>query len=96
MNGPTPIMSIMFSAVALPSPTPRTSCGATGGALGSEAVKLGLVDEIATGDEYLFRRRESARLFAVSLRENRGWMRLLGRAEARVRDVMARMGMGRL
>ena len=64
--------------------------------LGTEAVKLGLVDEIATGDEYLFRRRESARLFAVSLRERRGWMRLLGRAEARVWDVMARIGLGRL
>ncbi len=27
MNGPTPIMSIMLSAVALPSPTPRIRCG---------------------------------------------------------------------
>ena len=25
MNGPTPIMSIMFSAVAVPRPTPRIS-----------------------------------------------------------------------
>ena len=28
MNGPTPIMSIMLSAVALPNPTPRTRDGA--------------------------------------------------------------------
>ncbi len=27
MNGPTPIMSIMFSAVALPRLIPRMSCG---------------------------------------------------------------------
>src|SRR5947209_136993 len=27
MNGPTPIMSIMFSVVALPRPMPRTRCG---------------------------------------------------------------------
>src|SRR5580658_1820235 len=27
MNGPTPIMSIMFSAVALPSPIPRINRG---------------------------------------------------------------------
>ena len=27
INGPTPIMSIMFSAVAEPRPMPRTSCG---------------------------------------------------------------------
>jgi len=34
--------------------------------LASEAVGLGLVDEIATGDEWLFRARESARLYAVT------------------------------
>ena len=27
MNGPTPIMSIMFRAVAPPNPTPRIKCG---------------------------------------------------------------------
>jgi serine protease SohB len=34
--------------------------------LASEALDLGLVDEIATGDEYLFRARESARLYEVT------------------------------
>ncbi len=34
--------------------------------LASEAVALGLVDEIATGDEWLFRAREGARLYEVS------------------------------
>jgi serine protease SohB len=34
--------------------------------LASEALPLGLVDEIATGDELLFRARESARLYEVS------------------------------
>ena len=34
--------------------------------LASEALGLGLVDEIATGDEFLFRARESARLYEVT------------------------------
>ena len=34
--------------------------------LASEALGLGLIDEIATGDEWLFRARESARLYAVT------------------------------
>jgi len=34
--------------------------------LASEALPLGLVDELSTGDEYLFRARESARLYEVS------------------------------
>jgi serine protease SohB len=34
--------------------------------LASEALDLGLVDEIATGDEFLFRARESARLYEVT------------------------------
>src|SRR5271166_1536864 len=34
--------------------------------LASEALPLGLVDELSTGDAYLFRARESARLFEVS------------------------------
>jgi serine protease SohB len=34
--------------------------------LASEALALGLVDEIATGDEWLFRAREGARLYEVS------------------------------
>ena len=35
--------------------------------LASEALASGLVDEIATGDELLFRARESARLYEVSM-----------------------------
>jgi serine protease SohB len=34
--------------------------------LASEALDLGLVDEIATGDEFLFRARESSRLYEVT------------------------------
>jgi serine protease SohB len=34
--------------------------------LGSEALGLGLVDEIATGDEWLFRARDTARLYEVT------------------------------
>jgi serine protease SohB len=34
--------------------------------LASEALTLGLVDQLSTGDDYLFRARESARLFEVS------------------------------
>jgi serine protease SohB len=34
--------------------------------LASEAIGLGLVDELSTGDEYLFRARDGARLYEVS------------------------------
>jgi len=34
--------------------------------LASEALALGLVDELSTGDEYLFRARDSARLYEIS------------------------------
>ncbi len=34
--------------------------------LASEALALGLVDQLSTGDDYLFRARESARLYEVS------------------------------
>src|SRR5271165_2821253 len=34
--------------------------------LASEALALGLVDQLSTGDDYLFRARDSARLFEVS------------------------------
>jgi len=34
--------------------------------LASEALALGLVDELSTGDEYLFRARDGARLYEVS------------------------------
>src|SRR5450759_1174198 len=34
MNGPTPILSIMFSVVAPASPTPRISSGCSAGLLG--------------------------------------------------------------
>ena len=34
--------------------------------LASEALGLGLVDEFSTGDEYLFRARDAARLYEVS------------------------------
>src|SRR2546430_14563312 len=38
INGPTPIMSIMFSAVAEPSPMPRMSCGLVSGSPSSGMV----------------------------------------------------------
>jgi serine protease SohB len=34
--------------------------------LASEGLALGLVDELSTGDEYLFRARDGARLYEVS------------------------------
>jgi len=38
MNGPTPIMSIMFRAVAEARPMPRTSCGLGDSALFSREI----------------------------------------------------------
>ncbi len=43
--------------------------------LASEALELGLVDEISTADDYLFRARGAARLYEVSLRAKRGRLR---------------------
>ena len=40
MNGPTPIMSIMFSAVAVPNPIPRMS----GVLIGELSVGVGIVE----------------------------------------------------
>jgi serine protease SohB len=40
--------------------------------LASEALALGLVDELSTADDYLFRMRKSARLYEVSLPAKRG------------------------
>ena len=40
MNGPTPIMSIMFSAVALPTPIPRIRAGREASVVQSSVVSL--------------------------------------------------------
>ncbi len=45
--------------------------------LASEAVDLELVDEIATGDELLFRARESARLYEVSVEARKNLLQQL-------------------
>ncbi len=39
--------------------------------LGSEALALGLVDDVTTSDDYLFRARDQARLFEISLQQRR-------------------------
>ena len=65
--------------------------------LASEALGLGLVDEIATGDEYLFRARESARLYEVSTETRKTLLQQilsgLGVAAQRAADFMiAKLG----
>lgn len=45
--------------------------------LATEALPLGLIDEIGPGDGHIFALRESASLFAVSLRERKTAMRLV-------------------
>ena len=45
--------------------------------LGREALALGLVDELATSDDYLFRARESARIYEISLQEPKSMLRRL-------------------
>ncbi len=43
--------------------------------LASEALELGLVDEISTADDYLLRARRTARLYEISARAKRGRLR---------------------
>jgi serine protease SohB len=45
--------------------------------LAREALSLGLVDELATSDDYLFRARESARIYEISIRERKSPLRRL-------------------
>jgi len=68
--------------------------------LASEAVALGLVDEIATGDELLFRARETARLYEVTVETKKNLLQQLmggiGVAARRAADFAAEKmtGMG--
>jgi serine protease SohB len=43
--------------------------------LASEALELGLIDEILTGDDYLFRASEGARLYGVTVSEHKSALR---------------------
>jgi serine protease SohB len=43
--------------------------------LGGEALRLGLVDALSTGEELLFRARDEARLFEVAMQERRSLLR---------------------
>jgi len=69
--------------------------------LAREALKLGLVDELAASDDYLFRLRDSSRIYEVSSEERKSLLQqLLGRlgfaAEAAARfvtDRLAKSGM---
>ena len=45
--------------------------------LGREALTLGLVDELATSDDYLFRAREHARIYEISMHEPKSMLRRL-------------------
>ena len=69
--------------------------------LASEALALGLVDEIATGDEFLFRARESARLYEVTTEARKNLLQQLlsglGVAAQSAADfAAARLSAGRL
>jgi serine protease SohB len=61
--------------------------------LASEAVALGLVDEILTGDELLFRARDNARLYEVTTEVKKTLMQQIvggfGAAARRAADVVA-------
>jgi serine protease SohB len=53
--------------VARCGPTVDVETGANGDTwLAAEGLSLGLVDEISTGDDWLFRARDSARLYEVT------------------------------
>jgi serine protease SohB len=65
--------------------------------LASEALEIGLVDEISTADDYLFRSRGAARLYEVSMQARQGRLRqwLLGTGAAlgeAARTAIARFG----
>ncbi len=65
--------------------------------LASEALELGLVDEIATGDEFFFRARETARLYEVTTEARKNLLQQLlsglGIAAQRAADfAAARLG----
>jgi serine protease SohB len=60
--------------------------------LGREALALGLVDELATSDDYLFRARDRARIFEISMQEHKSMLRRLldsvGLAAQRAADLV--------
>src|SRR5271166_4736946 len=65
--------------------------------LASEALALGLVDELSTGDEYLFRARDGARLYEVSTAARKTLVQQLlsgigGAARAAADFIVARFG----
>ena len=67
--------------------------------LGREALELGLVDELAASDDYLFRIRDQARIFEVSSEERKSVLqqifnRLGFAAQAAARFVMDRVANG--
>ena len=68
--------------------------------LAREALSLGLVDEIATGDDFLFRARESARLYEVTTEARKNLLQqllsALGIAGQKAADfVVARLSSAR-
>lgn len=62
---------------------------------GSQALDLGLIDEIATSDEYLFKQRNDAKLYSISLEHKRTLADRLGldlkAFEASVERVLGRL-----
>jgi serine protease SohB len=67
--------------------------------LGREALELGLVDELAASDDYLFRVRDQARIFEVSSEERKSVLqqifnRLGFAAQTAARFVIERLGSG--
>ena len=65
--------------------------------LGREALELGLVDELGASDDYLFRRREGAKIYEISSEERKSLLQqLLSRlgfaAQAAAGYVMEKLG----
>ncbi len=65
--------------------------------LGQEALALGLVDEIGSSADYLYRKRDMARIFAISSRERKTLLQQLlagigFRAEAAFHAALRRFG----
>jgi serine protease SohB len=67
--------------------------------LGREAMELGLVDELAASDDYLYRARERSKIYLITSEEKKSLLRnLLGaagfRALALARAALSRWGVG--
>lgn len=64
--------------------------------LGTKALKLGLVDQLGTSDDYLYARAAEAHVFQVKFEPDAGWRRRLGRMGAELVEAVSLKVLSRL